>query len=456
MTSKRAIIVGGGISGLALAYFLQRAGVMVTLVERAARTGGVIRTSRSDGFMVEHGPNSTLHKPGDEADALGRLMEALALQPRVANATASRRYVQKSGRLWPLPGSPGDFLRTPLFSPWAKLRLLFEPFHARAPEEESVAAFVRRRLGQEFLDWAIDPFVSGVYAGDPGSLSIRAAVPKIYALEARHGSLIRGALAMRQQGRISGMPKGRLISFDEGMEGLVATLRSRLVDSGANQVRIVTGVRDLDLVPSGSGEWAVQGSDGLTVRGDGVFLAIPANEAARLLRPLSTAAADDLAGIRHAPVVSMALGFDRDQVGHPLDGFGFLVPGREAMELLGCLFSSTLFPGRATAGQVLLTTFVGGMRHPTVAHRGEEELVAGVIAGLARALAIRGDPKFVQITRYEGAIAQYELGHLARLDRIHQALEPWPGLSLCGNYLGGVSVADRVRNSELLARGWVA
>ncbi|HIJ85259.1 MAG TPA: protoporphyrinogen oxidase, partial [Magnetococcales bacterium] len=256
MTIQQAIIVGGGISGLSLAWFLKAAGVAVTLLEKEQRTGGVIRTSLAGGFLVEHGPNSTLHKPGDATDALGRLMGSLNLEPQVANASASRRYVQKSGQLWPLPGSPGDFLQTPLFSMAAKLRLLLEPFRAKAENEESVGAFVTRRLGAEFLHWAVDPFISGVYAGDPQRLSIRAAVPKIYALESRYGSMLRGAMALRKQGRVTGMPKGRLISFDGGMERLTAVLRARL-NEGPNPVRVVTEGEVNRIVALDAGKWQV-------------------------------------------------------------------------------------------------------------------------------------------------------------------------------------------------------
>ncbi|MBF0110729.1 MAG: protoporphyrinogen oxidase [Magnetococcales bacterium] len=450
----RAIIVGGGISGLSLAFFLERKGVAVTLVERTGRTGGVIRTSRSAGFLVEHGPNSTMHKPGDESDALGRLMDALGLLPRIANPAAGRRYVQKMGRLLPLPGSPSEFLKTPLFSLRGKLGLLREPFRSRGDAEESIARFVTRRLGAEFLDWAIDPFISGVYAGDPDVLSVRAAVPRIHALEERYGSLIRGAIALGRQGRVGGMPRGRLISFDDGMERLVTAVQAHLHRAASNAVRCITGVEGIRIVPLGGGQWEVRGANDFSVVGEGVFLAVPACDAAPLVAPLSEAATLELQGIRHAPVVSMALGFDRGGIGHPLDGFGYLIPRREGMDLLGCLFSSTLFPGRADEGTALLTAFAGGMRHPEVVALADEPLTQRVVAGLARALAIGASPRFVAVTRYQAAIAQYEMGHLQRVARISRLLDGWPGLYLCGNFIGGVSVADRIRNSERLADAW--
>ncbi|MBF0414319.1 MAG: protoporphyrinogen oxidase [Magnetococcales bacterium] len=451
MTGTRAIIIGGGISGLSLAFFLKQRGIRVTLLERTDRTGGVIRTSHPQGFLVEHGPNSTLQKPGDATDALGRLMDGLGLHPQIAAKSATRRYVQKSGRLQPLPLSPLAFLQTPLFSATAKLRVLLEPFRSRATQEESVSQFVRRRLGPEFLDWAIDPFISGVYAGDPERLSVRAAIPKIYALEHQYGSLIRGAIALRKQGRINGMPKGRLISFAGGMEDLVKALRNHCSQPASDQVEIMTGVSVETIEPLHAGGWCVTGKGGVQKSGDWLILAIAADEAAHLVRPLSTGSADTLASIRHAPVVSMALGFARKQVNHPLDGFGFLIPAKEKSELLGCLFSSSIFPGRAGEDHVILTTFLGGTRHPTVVARREDELIAIAMERLEHTLDVPSPPPFVHITRYQQAIAQYELGHLEKLEHLQKSLASQPGLHLCGNFIGGVSVADRVRYSEQLA-----
>lgn len=451
MTGTRAIIVGGGISGLSLAYFLKKRGICVTLLEKTDRTGGVIRSSHTQGFLVEHGPNSTLQKPGEATDALGRLMDDLGLQPQIAAKTATRRYVQKSGQLHPLPQSPMAFVQTPLFSSAAKLRLLLEPFRSRATTEESVSQFVSRRLGGEFLDWAVDPFISGVYAGNPERLSVQAAIPKIYALEHHYGSLIRGAIAQRKQGRINGMPKGRLISFPGGMEELVQALRNQCNQSEPGQVEIITGVSVETIETRNTGGWRVTGEGGLQKSGDWLILAIPADRAALLLRSLSATGADTLASIQHAPVVSMALGFARKQVDHPLDGFGFLIPSKEGSELLGCLFSSSLFPGRAGEDHIILTTFLGGTRHPTVVDRRENELIAIAMERLQHTLGVQGLPTFVHITRYQQAIAQYELGHLDKLKHIQNSLAPWPGLHLCGNFTGGVSVADRIRHSEQLA-----
>jgi oxygen-dependent protoporphyrinogen oxidase len=252
--------------------------------------------------------------------------------------------VVKHGAPVALPGSPPAFLATRLFSARAKLRLLAEPFIGRASDEETVAQFVRRRLGQEFLDWAVDPFVSGVYAGDPDKLSAQAAIAKIWALEHEHGSLIRGALARVLRGKASGpQPRGRLVSFRAGMQALPRAIAARLGD--AAQV----GEAVESLGRNAAGRWEVR-TAARSYEADVVVLATAAEVAAHLLAPLDEALAAELRAIHYPPIASVALGYAREHVRHALDGFGVLIPRREGRATLGALFSSTLFPGRAPDG----------------------------------------------------------------------------------------------------------
>jgi oxygen-dependent protoporphyrinogen oxidase len=442
------IIVGAGISGLSTAWFLHQKGQEVRVLESRERVGGVIETERVDGYLVERGPNSTLRRPNGEDDALGRLAQQAGLSEQLIGAasTARKRYVMRDGRLSVLPGSPPGLLTTELFSWRAKLRLLREPFIGKARAEETIAQFVERRLGREFLDYAVDPFVSGVYAGDPRQLSAWAAVPKVQALERDHGSLICGAIA---RGSRSAGPAGQLFSFDEGMATLPKTIAARLP---AGRIETSCRVEGLALTAGG---WRIRvetsrgGPEELTARQ--VVLAVPAAAAARLIAPLSSEAAGLLEAIPYAPIVSAGLGYARERVRHPLDGFGFLVPRREGMRTLGGLFSSTLFPGRAPSGAVLVTAFIGGMKDPGVATLDDDAVIERLSDDLAAALGVEGPPAMVRLTRYQSAIPQYTLGHLDRVARVETLLADYPGLHLRASWRDGISVADCARNGEVLA-----
>jgi oxygen-dependent protoporphyrinogen oxidase len=449
---RRVLVVGGGISGLAAAWFLHRREVDVCLVEAAARVGGTIGSERRDGFLVELGPNTTLQKPGRPEDALGRLVDQAGLAPRLREAAPAgkRRFILRNGRLLALPGSPAAFLVTPAFSLLAKLRLLGEPFIRRGDTEETIARFVRRRLGREFLDYAVDPFISGVYAGNPQDLSIEAAVPRIFELEQQYGSLIRGAIALGKATRNTGMPAGRQISFEGGMATLPQALADALPDG---MVRV--GRRAVSL-ERGGGAWQVHLEDDATghhetERADVVVLALPAPATAALVEPLANEAARLLRGIPYAAILSVALGYPRAAVAHALDGFGFLAPRVEGLRTLGALFSSTLFPDRAPPDHVLLTAFIGGTQDPQAIDMPDNEAFTAIDVDLSLALGIRRSPVFRHLTRWRQAIPQYTVGHLDRVDTIDEFVAPLPGLHLHGNWRGGISLADCVRNGEALA-----
>lgn len=446
------LIVGGGISGLSAAWFLHQRGIAVKVLEAAPAVGGTITTKRDEGRLVELGPNSTLQKPGEE-DALGRLIASLGLTDRLLEAApdAKRRFVMKRAKLAALPTSPTAFLATSIFSWKAKLRLLLEPFIGKAKTEETIARFVTRRLGKEFLDYAIEPFISGVYAGDPERLSVRAAVPKIYSLERDHGSLIRGAIARgkaAKAARTGGAPAGRMVSFDAGMGLLPQTIAEQLPEGS-----VVTGAEVSRLGRVGD-DWTAQWwADGAAeeVRAENLVMAVPAKPAADLLRPLFPEASKKLDAIPYAPICSVALGYDREKVGHPLNGFGYLIPRREGYRLLGGLFSTTLFPGRAPEGQALVTAFIGGAMDREILELPDEAVIGQVAHDLADALEIEGSENYVSLTRYERAIPQYELGHLEKLAAFDKALEHLPGLHFRCNWRDGISVGDCVLNAEKLA-----
>jgi oxygen-dependent protoporphyrinogen oxidase len=444
------LVVGGGISGLTVAWLLARQGRDVAVIEAAGRPGGTIGSAREDGCLVESGPNSTLETSPLIGDLVAQA--GLAGQKIYAGPAAKNRFVLRGGVPIALPLTPPAFLATRLFTWRAKLALLREPFVGRADPavEETVAGFVRRRLGQEFLDYAINPFVAGVYAGDPQRLSVRAAFPRLAEIEQRYGSLIRGQiLGARERRRSPEKSKqaAPMLSFRGGMQTLTDALAGGLRRLSLSTA--ATGIRRED-----SGIWRVSAhsvTGPLEFRARSVVLAVPADAAAALLRPLAPAAAAALDAIPYPPVASVASVYRREQVGHALDGFGFLVPEREGRRILGTIFSSVLFENRAPQGTVLMTTFVGGMRQPDLALREEGAIAALVEEELAGLLGIRGAPRSARVTRWRRAIPQYTLGHLERMAAVETAERANPGLYLCANYRGGISVGDCIKSGHAMA-----
>lgn len=444
------IVVGGGISGLATAFGAQQRGASVEVLDAGERAGGVIRTVLRDGALCEAGPNSAL----DTTPRINELLDALGIRDERADASAvaSTRFIVRGGKLLALPTSPGAFLTTPAFTLGAKLRLLREPFVAPAPPdaEESIAAFVRRRLGTELLDYAIDPFVSGVYAGDPEQISVPAAFPRLHALEQKYGSLIKGQIkGARERRRSAETAKNTAgsFSFRMGMQTITDAL-ARAVG------RVVTGVRVQQILRNADGTWTVTGiRDGAPVihHARAVVLAVPAYAAAELVRELAPAATQGLAAIPYAAVASVASAYRRSDVGHSLAGFGFLVPKKEQRRILGSLFSSSMFEGRAPAGTVLLTSFIGGRRNPALPAKPDAELAA-IVHGELQALAgARGEPLWMNVTRWTHAIPQYNLGHRERLRPVEDAERALPGLFFCASYRGGVSVGDCIKSAHGMA-----
>lgn len=443
------VVIGAGLSGLVTAFRLTRAGLKVEVLEAAARPGGVIGSQRRGGALFERGPNSGL----DTTPLINDMLRDLGIQDQriEASEASSRRYVLRGGRLVAMPTSPGAMVSTPLFSLGAKLRLFAEPFigKAQAEREESIAQFVRRRLGSEFLDYAIEPFVAGIYAGDPERLSVPAAFPRLHALEQRYGSLIKGAiLGARERKRSAEKAKNMApsFSFRDGMQSLTDAL-ARAIGSVQCNVRVTS-------VDHGDGGFVVTGErqgQAFALSARAVVLSVPAYAAAPLVRSLDANASQALGEIPYAPVAVLASAYRREDVTHPLDGFGFLAPVKERPAVLGSLFSSTMFEGRAPADMVLLTTFIGGLRNPAMAAAPEAELAAAVQKEMARLIGARAEPLWNEVTRWERAIPQYTLGHLQRIAAVEGAERAVPGLYFCANYRGGVSISDCVKSGHATA-----
>lgn len=434
---QQIAIVGAGITGLTAACELSARGHAVTVFEASDRVGGAIRTIRRDGWLVEAGPNTALLRDS----SLDPLFSRAGLDPEllVANAAASKRFIVRHGRPNALPQSLWGAITTPVFNFPGKLRVLAEPCipQNRTNPDETLDSFARRRVGQEFLDYAVNPFIGGVYACAPEELCVRHALPRLWRLEQNHGSLVRGTIALMRAKRKSGnRTKSRLVSFRDGLDTLPKALAASLGTAVHRDSEVVAAERN-------GAKWK------LTTRGAGplaesVFDAVLFSCGAGPLGRLTVDGATPLAPLASLPwssVASVAFGFRREDVEHPLDGFGMLVPAKENRRILGSLFSSTLFPGRAPDGHVLLTTFVGG-RQPDLAALPDSELDSLVLDELAELIGARAKPVFRCCTRIRQAIPKYtvEFGRLAEtMDSFESA---HPGLYLAGNFRTGISLSD--------------
>jgi oxygen-dependent protoporphyrinogen oxidase len=433
-------VIGAGIAGLAAAHQLDQEGVSVHVLEASGRTGGVIRSESTEGFLVEHGPNSI--RAG--ASALETIIDDLGLhEERIwANDAADARYVVRDGQPTPLPRSVGSFLWTDLFSTRAKLRLLGEPFIGRGEAtDESVADFTRRRLGREVLDYAIAPFVGGVFAGSPEDLSVQHAFRRLATLEDEYGSLFLGAIRRAlasDDGETQDVPSG-LFSFRDGLEALP----NALADALGDRITLRSPVRALN---HDGEKWRA------TVRSPDEQERTRPFDALVCTVPLHRLAAMDvgtpvdlgpLADVSYPPLSVLALGYPREAIDHPLDGFGLLVPpAEEDFDILGTIFSSTLFPGRTPDGHVLLTTFVGGARAPDRATTNADSLQPTVERNLDRLLGVEGTPVFRRHVYWPNAIPQYRVGYGSVKETLDELERQHPRLAFAGNYRQGVSVGD--------------
>jgi protoporphyrinogen/coproporphyrinogen III oxidase len=456
MTQSTAdvVIIGAGVSGLSVAHWLSKTGVKVVVLEKDSVVGGTMKTVHEDGFTVEIGPNSAL----ETTPLVKEIVVDCGLEDEFlyANPASKNRYILRNGRLMRLPLTPPAFLTTRLFSLSAKLRILKEPFIGRATEEESIAQFVERRLGREFLDYAIDPFVAGIFAGRPESLSVRAAFPKLYALEDKYGGLIRGMIGgWRERKRRAEKAKDRAepFSFKSGMQTLPLAIARRMgssviVNADVQSVTAAPGI-DGHAEESRNRFTVVYRHNSLTstIHAHSVVLSVPASAASDLVRPISSATADVLSSIYYPPVASIFTAFRKSDVHGPIDGFGFLVPSRERRQILGSLWSSSLFPGRAPGNLVGFTTFVGGGRQPELMNKDEKELCDLALTELKNIMQIRGNNVYLRVTRWHKAIPQYELGYLSNVEALERCERQFPGLHFCSNFKGGISVGDCVKSS---------
>jgi len=441
--SAKVAVIGAGISGLACAHRLQQQGVDVTVYESNSAAGGLIDSVEKDGLLFEAGPQSFQGTP-----ALLDLIRELGLESQLQKADPrAPRYVLLHGRLRKVPMSPQALLTSTLLNPLSRWKIASEPFKKSQPptEEESVAAFVRRKFGHEILEYLVAPFVSGVYAGDPEKLSLKAAFPTLDEWEREYGSVLRGAIKSRapKEQRTSAPP---LCSFAHGVATLPRALAAKLGDSLQYETRAVSAT--FSAQPSAGGAAreirVVRNGQELSAHAGAVVMATPAYAAAHVLESFSPPLAQTLSGIAYAPVAVVASTYYRQQVGDPLEGFGFLVPRGEKVRTLGTVWNSSLFPGRAHEGSVTITSFIGGATDPDVIRLHEENIAAIVTEENARILGITGPPVEVAVWKYPRALPQYNLGHGHIVESIRDAERASPGLFFAGNYLEGPAIGKCV------------
>ncbi len=451
MTAKRIAIVGAGITGLTAAFRLHQQGHQVRLFERGPQPGGSVRTIRENGWLIEAGPNSLQYS----APELKALVRDLGLEAALLTAgpAGEKRFIVRGGRLVPVPAGPVGFLRTPLFSLGTKLRFPLELL--KRPRSRttdiSLAELIRSHFNQELVDYAINPLIAGIYAGDPEKLSTKHAFPSLWQAERSHGSLIRGMISQLKARRVPGQPRKPppIVSFPHGLQTLTDTLAARLPADAVQLNALV------ETVIPGQPHRLVWKLEGQSASGefDAVILAVPAAGLAQLTfgtlaeRPFAL-----LDSVAQPPVSSLFLGYRRDQVGHPLDGFGGLVPARERCEVLGILFSSSLFPGRAPEGHVGLTLFLGGTRQPDNARLNTPALLRRIAPDLSTLLGVTGEPAYIRHSFWPKAIPQYNLGYERYLEPLARSEQQHRGLFIGGNVRDGISLPDCIKSGSELAR----
>jgi oxygen-dependent protoporphyrinogen oxidase len=458
----RVVVIGAGIAGLATARAIrsQAPDAEVIVLESRDRPGGNVRTERIDGYLCEAGPDGFL----DNAPGTLAFVEEVGLTPALLPSadTARRRFIFRDDRLHEVPVSPLAFLASPLLSVKGKLRLACEPLARHAPAyDESILRFAERHIGREAARVFVGSMVSGVFAGDAGELSLRSCFPKMHDMDAEYGSLVRAMVAKHRQHKHSngvGAPAGRLTSFTDGMESLI---RAAVVSLGN---AVLTNRKVCDLKPRrhrdsgprlvGARSFAVM-SEGRTIEADAVVLAGPASESGDLLRGFEPEAARHLNGIATAPLAVVCLGYDEPALTADrgvLNGFGFLVPRGEGPRILGALWESSIYAGRAPAGKALLRVMIGGATDREAVDLDDSQLTGIVRDDLRRTMGIRVIPEFVHVFRHRRGIAQYTIGHAARLARIESRLREYPGLFLAGNSYRGVSISACIEDAPAVAR----
>ena len=440
-------MLGAGISGLTTAYLLHKKGFDVVVLEKKKEAGGSMESVRENGCLFDRGPNSAL----ETTPLIAQLVDELNLKDQLlyASKEANKRYILRNNNLYPLPMSPLAFIKTKLFSIGAKLRLLAEPFIGRSEDGyyQSIAEFVERRLGREFLDYAINPFVAGVYAGNPEELSVKSAFPKLYALEEKYGGLIIGTIKSakeRKKRAEQSKQSAKMFSFKDGMQALPNAIAGVLGD----RVRYGCEVKEILKNESGYNVVFEHNGDEEIIGCQSVISAVPAYRAAEIFSKWDADLVKHLNDIYYPPVLVLYMIYNKKDIGHQLDGFGFLIPAKEKKSFLGALWSSIIFSGRTDDDKAAFTLFVGGSRDANLLKTEKERVIKTVRKEFEELMTIKAQPVFISSRYWDKAIPQYNIGYIEHEKYFEQFEQEHPGIILSGNYRGGISVGDCIKNAE--------
>jgi oxygen-dependent protoporphyrinogen oxidase len=460
---KRIAVIGAGIGGLAAAHTLKKyrdsgKELDITLFESNERCGGKIMSKRIDGFLCEYGPNAIL----DNRPAAMTLCEEAGLKDKIlrSNDAARKRFILSNNTLHQLPEGPGSFLKSGLISFSGKLRLMTEILRKKGDPEkdETIEEFAKRRLGGEAYDKLLDPMISGIFAGDPTRMSLKTSFERIHELERDYGGLFKAMIKLQLEKRKSGVkseggpagPGGTIVSFKDGLQELIDALADELKDIIQLNTKVTSIKKDGDayrltvLKKDGEAEDKVF---------DKIVVCTPSFVMPGMFRELSQTIASELEKIPYGPVSVVALGFNKDELNHPLDGFGFLIPVKEKREMLGCLWTSSIFAHRAPEGKSLLRIMVGGMRRPDLVKKSDDELTSIVLKELKITMGITASPIFSTIYKHEKAIIQFHTGHEKISNTVKDELiKKFPGIYLGCNTYSGIGIDGAVKNSIAAAK----
>jgi protoporphyrinogen/coproporphyrinogen III oxidase len=447
------LIIGAGISGLSAAHWIRQAGHDVTVLEKNDRPGGVIETVQENGYLFEKGPNTFLDNIQETLD----LCNELNLHNDVLKQSMrdNDRFIYTTGKLHKISPGP-SFLKSELLSRQTKWKMFTEPLRGgnRSKEDESLAAFIRRRFGNDMLQNLVTPFVSGVYAGDPEQLSLRATFPLLYDLERQHGSVVRGMIARMIFKKKPDVKKKKrrtknLCSFVDGM----ATLITAMADELGQNLHLSCPVKDVRKIEQG---FIAETQDGATFTADAVVMAASSYQTADMAKSIIPKSANYLRTIPYNKLSVVGLGYKRDAIQRECNGFGFLVPRNQDIRILGSIWSSSLFPRRAPKGQYAFTVMIGGGLDPQSFDLSDQELQDLAHENLTTAIGINQKPLHQSLYRWEHAIPQYPIGHLDHIESLTEEAGNTPGFFLAGNYLDGVSTNDCVYRSKQVANDVIA